>query len=122
MSDLDTFGELVVTRLRDETVEYAEGLLAQHWKAPSLKKLQADLAQLPSEHQAVVVRCVRASVDYGIHAFLVGLREALEDGDIAVTVHGKNLLDLSDQLEGELFSEDGWQAQFSKYVEAPEEE
>lgn len=121
MSELDTFGELVMTRLRDRTLDYAGGLMRHHWKAPSSQKLQADLAQLPSEHQAVVVRCVRASVDYGIHAFLVGLREALEDGDIAVTVHGKNLLDLSEQLEGELFSEDGWQAQFSKYGEAPEE-
>ena len=30
---LDKFGEFLVTHLRDNGIEYAQGLLEKHWKA-----------------------------------------------------------------------------------------
>ena len=120
MNHLDVFGRLVMERLRDESIDFCDLMLRKHWKAPGVQKLQAKVASMPPQDQDTLLSSVRASVDEGIHSFLVALREAIESGEIQLLINGSPLLDLSDQLEGELFSEDGWQARFSRYGEAPE--
>jgi len=120
MKKKDVFGKLLMESLRDVAVEFCELMIRKHWKAPGVKALQNVVAAMSAKQQEALVRCVRTSVDEGIHSFLVALRESLENGEIQVLVKGVSLLELSDQLEGELFSKDGWQARFSRYGEAPD--
>ena len=36
ITPLDKFGKFLVENLRDKGIDFAEGLLKSHWKAPSL--------------------------------------------------------------------------------------
>ena len=116
---VDKFGELIITRLRDNAIEQYDGLAQSHWKAPALQQLQADLASLTDEQRAIVRRSVISAVDAGMHGFLFGLVEA-HDGElgIEVFVDGENVVELSDGLHGEQFTDDGWIAKFGAYSEA----
>ena len=119
MKELDLLGKLVMTRLRDEAISFADGLLRHHWKAPALQKLQRDLKALTPAQSALVRRTVRASVDAGVHAFLFALQEAMDAGVVELRVKGKNVAQLTDGLHGELFTSKGWQARFSDFGESP---
>lgn len=116
---LDKFGKLVITCLRDNGIEHYDGLARNHWKAPDLQQLQADLATLTDEQRKIVRQCVISAVDTAMHDFLFGLVEAhdFEEG-IEVIVDRQNVVELSDGLNGEQFSEDGWIAKFGAYSEA----
>ena len=119
---LDRLGKLVIQSLRDESFEFFEQLTQGHWEAPSLQKLQRDVRSLSPEQLEIVRRCVRSAVDEGIHSFLFALQEACEKKKLELRIQGDDVLDLTDGLHGELFTEDGWQARFSKFGEAPRED
>jgi len=107
--------------LRDPGIFHVDGLLASHWKAPSHKELQALLGTLSEAQRGLVRRAFIASLDYAIHDFLFALQEQSDnDGPVRIRVRGKNVAALSDGLQGELFTEDGWYARFSKHGEPPE--
>jgi hypothetical protein len=122
MSDaLDKFGELVVTQLRDRALEFFDMLAAGKWKAPRLLTLQDELAGLSDEQRRIVRRCVVDAVDVGMHDFLFALVTAHDfDEGIEVLVDGENVVELSDQLNGEQFGENGWIARFGKYSQSGE--
>jgi len=42
--------------------------------------------------------------------------EAEAGNEIQILVDGENIAELSDGLQGESFSEDGWNAKFSKHL------
>jgi hypothetical protein len=118
---LDAFGNFVMKNLRDPALEFAELALAGKWKAPRIKKLQAELKDLNEEQRALIRRVVRSSVDSAIHDFLFAIQKAhdLEQGT-RVVVAETNVAAVSDGLHGEPFGEDGWQARFSKFGQAPD--
>lgn len=115
---LALFGNLVMKALRDEALQFFEGLVDYRLKAPALQSLQDKLDSFSPEQLNVIRGCVRASVDEGIHSFLFALHNACEEGILEITVNGKRITDLSDGLHGELFTEDGWQARFSQFGES----
>jgi len=119
---LDAFGKLVMVKMRDRALDDFEMMAVGHWKAPSRRKLQGALAKLDAKQKDVVRRTVRAAVDTAIHDFLFALQEAGDAKEIAVVIGGKDIASLSDGLQGEPFGEDGWQARFSAFGQAPEED
>lgn len=121
MKELDTFGMLIMKRLRDEALNFADGLLRGHWKAPGLLKLQRDLKGIDPKQVELMKRTVRAAVDAGVHSVLFALQEACDSGVLEIRVNGKNIAALTDGLQGELFSPRGWQARFSDYGVAPKD-
>ena len=120
MGSLEKFGEFVVATFRDTAIDKIDGLLIGRWKAPGLLALQADLANMTTEEHLIVRRCVLEVVDGSLHDFLFALHES-HDGDqgIAVIVDGQNVAALSDGLQGELYSDDGWFSRFSKHGPHP---
>lgn len=48
---LDRFGEIVASSFYDEALDHHDRLAIGQWKAPSLQKLQRDLACLSPEHR-----------------------------------------------------------------------
>ncbi len=120
-SPLDRFGRLIVTCLRDHAIDHYDTLANQQNAAPGLQKLQTDLAALSPEQRDVARRCVVSAIDTALHDFLFGLVEAHDfEKGIEVLVDGQNVVELSDGLHGEQFSENGWIAKFGKHPEQVE--
>src|SRR5262249_55506097 len=94
---VDKFGRLLVTQLRDTALDFFDGLARKRWKPPSTQRLQSELESLSPSQREIVRRCVVACVDRGIHDFLFALGESHEsDGGIRVVVDGKDIAELSD--------------------------
>jgi hypothetical protein len=87
-----------------------------------MNELQSELTGLSEEQIDIVRRVLFSSIDTGIHDFLFQLQEQADlNNDIEIKVDGINIIEASDGLNGELFTEDGWLANFSKYGETKEE-
>jgi hypothetical protein len=116
--ELEKFRRLVITSLRDSGIKHFDRLAVGHWKAPSLKNRQAELAKLTDEQRMVTRRCVVNCLDNALHDFLFALVEANDfDKGITLVVDGKNLAEISDGLHGEPFTDEGWIARFSEFPE-----
>lgn len=111
---LDKFGKFIVDNLRDKGISFAELLLIGHWKATSLQNLHNELGKLSDSQKEAVKKAVISAMDSAIHDFLFALQEQEE---IQIMTDGENVVELSDGIHGEQFSEEGWFAKFSKYGE-----
>ncbi len=119
---LDTWGRFLMKHLRDPAHDHLEGLLIGHWKAPSLKQLQRDLRKLTAAERSIVKRALASAIDSAIHDFLFAIQESHDDGGkVVVKVDGKDVAELSDGLQGELFTDKGWFARFSKHGKPDDE-
>jgi hypothetical protein len=118
---VDAFGRFLMANLRDEALEYYDLLTRGHWRAPELAPLQGDLGALTARQRAILRRCVVATVDHAIHHFLLSLLEQDDDGGaIRVLARGADVATLSEDLDGELYTADGWLARYSRFGEPPE--
>ena len=118
---LDKFGTFLMRNLRDRAIDNYDRLAQGQWKAPKLQALQQDLAAMTEDQRRIVRDCVVDALDVGLHDFLFALQERADfENDIQVMVDGKNLAEISDGFQGELFGEDGWFARFSAYGEPPD--
>lgn len=117
---VEKFGRLIVKALRDGAIGFIERAVKGQWKAPSLHRLQSDLASLTPEQREVVRRCLVRAIDTGLHDFLFALVEVNDrDQGVEVIVDGQNVVELSDGLHGEPFV-DGWIAKYSQFPESSE--
>jgi hypothetical protein len=123
INPLGEFGQFLMVHLRDRGIDHFDRLLAAHWKAPALAKIQSELQTLTPEQRALARRAFVTSLDSAIHDFLFQLQDQADshDGHIAVTVAGQNIATMSDGLHGEPFTDEGWRARYSAYGEPPEE-
>jgi hypothetical protein len=109
---LDKFGKFIVENLRDKGINFGELLLNGEWKAPALQNLQNELSKLSTHQKEIVKQAIISAFDSATHDFLLAVH-ARED--IQIKVDGENIVELSDGIHGEPYSEDGWYARFSKY-------
>jgi predicted RNA-binding protein Jag len=113
---LDIFGEFLVKNLRDNGIENAETLLNNKSKAPSNLKIQTEISKFNESKKELIKEIVIKSIDTAIHNFLFSLQELADfENNIQISVNGENIVELSDGIHGESYSEDGWNAKFSKY-------
>ena len=114
-SSLDKFGEFIVVNLRDKAIETAEMLLENGSKSPQTKILQDELLTFNAAQKAIVANAVKASIDAAIHDFLFAIEEQADfENDIQIIVNEDNIVEMSDGLQGELFTQDGWLEKYSK--------
>lgn len=115
---LDKFGQFMVAKLRDRAIE--KYLLTQdgYWLSPGLQSLQKRIGKLSPDQRQLVLEVVVDVLDTALHDVLFAFQEAhdCEDG-IAVIVDGVNVAAVSDGLQGEPYSDEGWLARFSRYPE-----
>lgn len=115
-SSLDKFGEFIVVNLRDKAIETAEMLLENGSKSPQTKILQDELSTFNAAQKAIVANTVKASIDAAIHDFLFAIEEQADfENDIQIIVNEDNIVEMSDGLQGELFTQDGWLEKYSKF-------
>jgi len=120
---VNKFGELLMTDLRDRTIDFFELLMKGHWKGSELQQLQFEMQSFDEKQIEIFRRVLIRSLDSGLHDFLFKLQEQADfDNEIEINVQGINIIQASDGLHGELFTEDGWFANYSKYGEYNKEE
>lgn len=118
---LDKFGEFFVRNTRDKMLGDLDMLLRGAWKAPASQALQAKLAGFTDAQKAVIREVAEHMTTTGMHDLLFALQEEADaDGFVRVLVDGTEVTKLSDGMHGEIFTEDGWIARFSKFP--PDEE
>lgn len=113
---LDEVGKLFVSNFVDKPLDTFHSQVAGKGRAPDLQAYRRALGQLDSRTIKLMEHAIRESLVQGIHDFLFALKQRTEfENDIHLLVNGKNIVDLSDGIHGELFTEDGWLSRFSKY-------
>ena len=112
----DKFGKFLVENFRDKGIHHAESLLAGIWKAPALQDIQIGLSTLSITQKEIVKKAVISTLDSAIHDFLFALQEQADyTNEIQIIVNNNNIVDLSDGIHGEAYSDEGWYAKYSKY-------
>lgn len=116
LSPVDKFGKFIVENLRDKGIDFAEGLLKKHWKAPNLLEMQNEIANLNDTQKKAFINAITETIDGAIHDFLFALQEQADfDNDIQILVDGQNIVELSDGIHGEAYSDEGWFAKYSRH-------
>jgi hypothetical protein len=113
---LDSFGELIAHHLRDAALRRAEAILSHSLKSPATQSLQAEVHGFSPQQREALRSVVRDAVDAGIHEFLSMLQEHSDlGGSVNVLANGQDVATLSDGLQGEVYSTNGWYARFSAF-------
>ncbi|MEM7147258.1 MAG: hypothetical protein AAF591_19235 [Verrucomicrobiota bacterium] len=120
---LDHFGEFLMVSMRDAAIDAFDGIAMEENKAPALQSLQSDLRTLSDSQIDLVRRAFITAIDSGLHDFLFSLHEqASVNARIQISVDGQDVVQLSDGIQGEMFTDDGWIARFSKFGEPSEDD
>ncbi len=115
MTKLDKFGKLIAEGLRDGALNRYLDIESGWGATEALKNSSKELSEF-SESQLTFIRGLLTDcVDVGIHEFLCSIEEQNED--LKIQIEGQNVTDLSDGLQGEIFTEDGWFERFSQHKE-----
>lgn len=123
VNSLDQFGEEFIKQVRDRSFRKYLKTKAGEMKSPTDIRLYEQLKSLTEEQLHIVDSVVFDALEYMLHQSLFMFEESeiwtiadkneLEDAGI------DNLVNSSDGLSGELYSEEGW---IAKYSEFPYEE
>ncbi|HHF3271722.1 TPA: hypothetical protein ACPJ2V_004491, partial [Vibrio diabolicus] len=116
MKNIDEFGQLISKSLRDQALERCVDIIERKVKSQGCIEISDSLSSLTDEQISVIKRLVASCVDTGIHDFLYTLGE--KQDELSVSINGKDIVKESDGINGELFSDDGWFAKYSKYGES----
>lgn len=120
MSDkilLDLLGQKIMKNVRDQVIFEFESTLSGKMKSANAISLHRSLSDFEEKQIDTLKEFVLTSIDDAIYQFLNlleqdenSLKLLISDGNME-----KNVVTISDGLSGELFSDDGWIAKFSKY-------
>lgn len=121
MSDkklLDSFGQEFISSIRDQSIFEFEAILNGRMKSKSSIELSNEIKAFDENQINVLKKVVFNSIDSVIYNVLNMLEQNEENMKLLISQDGndeKNILELSDGLSGELFTENGWIEKFSEY-------
>lgn len=116
---LDSFGKLLMSEVRDEAIEKYEMIAQGKIRSKSAQDLNSKLSKLDDEQLSLVREAVVSSIDDVLHNLLWMIEQS--DDQITLTCNDENnavnIHTISDGLSGEMYTEDGWIAKYSRYKE-----
>ena|SRR5438105_14089527 len=115
---LDLFGRLLMTKVRDEAISDWKMIVDGRMKGDKAAKVRRGLDRFTEEQRKIFLSLVPSVVDTVLH-HLLGMFEQEDEVRLCVVaddVNVPNLSNVSDGLAGELYSDEGWIARFSKEV------
>jgi hypothetical protein len=113
---MDLFGQLLMTRVRDAAISDWTMLIDGRMKGERATRIRSILDRFPDTAKELLPSLVPEIVDSVLHHLLWALEQS-DDVSVRVQVGNedvRNLRDASDGLAGELYSDEGWIARFSK--------
>ena len=115
MSNLDKFGKLITQNLRDSSLNRYLSIESGKLKSKECMELSEELSKFSEAQLEIIKKLITNCIDTGLHDFLFAIEEIQDE--LEISVNGEKILDSSDGLQGEIFTEDGWLAKFSNYGE-----
>lgn len=112
-SNLTMFGKEFITSTRDRSIQHLESLLKQEIKAPSLQGVQHKISLMDVEEKELLHLLGMMIVDNTLFNVLM-MFEELED-KLTLLAYHENIVESSDGLAGELFTDAGWISKFSQF-------
>ena len=117
---LDKFGRFLIENSFNKGLNKIESLIKGELK--TYKNLQKEVSKFNNKQLVTLKRCFVTMFNEALHDLLFALQESYENNkDINIIVDGKNIAELSDGLNGELYSDEGWYVKFSNYKGDPSE-
>lgn len=114
--DLDVFGRILMKEVRDLTISSYDRMASGTMKSIMGKKIHALTTPFNEDQKEVIKSIVLTQIDAAIHNFL-WLIERKGDSTFPLFLEGGvppvDLAAASDGLTGELYSDEGWIAQYS---------
>lgn len=114
--ELDVFGRLLMKEVRDRTISSYDRMASGTIKSVTGKKLYALMNDFDEDQKNVIKAIVLSQIDGAIHNFLWLIERQGTSTFPLVLEGGMPPVDLaaaSDGLSGELYSDEGWIAQYS---------
>lgn len=108
---LDDLGSTIIKMVRDRSIDKFDKICSGTLRSRRAIELNELLSSFDEQQKEIIKILVEECVDNTIFNFLFMFEE---DEDKELLVSGVNANDISDGLSGELFTEDGWIARFSK--------
>ena len=115
---LDEFGASFISDIRDRVIEKYDKTVAKKAKSQSCIEISNMLDQFSNVQKQAIRKLIINTVDDALHNTLWFIEQNEDTYDLIVSKSEAkyNLVKESDGLCGELYSEDGWIQQYSKYA------
>lgn len=112
---LEKFGYILMRKVRDEAVTDWKMIIDGRMKGELAEKIRLILRGFSEYERKLLLLIIPAVVDTVLHHFL-WTAEQNSDLQVAIRMEDdfKRIHDLSEGLPGELYSDEGWIARFSK--------
>jgi len=114
-SALDKFGMLLIRKVRDEAISDWKKMIHGQMKGASAEQVREILRPLSAEDKEIVTQIIPGIVDTVLHHLLWTVEQ---NADLQLGIRTdqgiESLREISDGLPGELYSDEGWIARFSK--------
>lgn len=115
-NSLELFGKFIIENLFDRGKLKFETIAKKEFSTNNQNHLQFRFEKISPENKRLVEEIIDSVLTTAIHDFLFAIEEENDlKQRIKINVNGNNIADLSDGLHGEVFLEDGWIKQYSKY-------
>jgi len=112
---LDKFGKFIIENLFDKGIYHFQELSKGTFKLHP-DQTENPFDQFDDAQKKLMEEVVKKILTSATHDFLFALEERNDmEEDIQVIVDQENIAELSDGLQGELFTEDGWLYKYSEH-------
>ena len=112
---LDYFGKILMSDVRDETITSLDMMLNGKMKGITAQQVREKITGFSDEQLEVLIWLIPKITDTCLHNLLVMLEQ---NNELKVLLNDGNantdIKQISDGLECELYTEDGWIRRFSK--------
>ncbi|WP_342270720.1 hypothetical protein [Rickettsia endosymbiont of Orchestes rusci] len=115
---LERFGEIYINFVYDSALHTFKSLIEQKARAPALLPLMRNLQNFNDEQIHIIKELVMEILGSSIHYTLFMLEEYQDEMQLTMqddTGTPHSLIEISDGLCGELYTEDGWIEKYTKY-------
>lgn len=113
MDNIEKFGEIFINEVRDSTINCFENIFSGTMKGITAQIIQEKILQFNDEEKKKILWIISKAIDQCMYNVLF---MAEEHDEIEIMYEGENIVEESDGLTGELYTEDGW---IEKYSEKP---
>lgn len=104
-NELEYFGEKLMREVRDETISTLDMMIDGRMKGSTAQQVKEKISILNEEQLDIIKWLIPKITDIGLHNLLVMIEQ---NDDIKVLVKENDIKEISDGLDGELYTEDGW--------------